>query len=160
VLAHARARLVSARAGATAYIDADLRVPESILDSPRLRDTLDLSRPVALSIIGILHFIPDGDDPVGIVRTLMNALPPGSYLALTHATSDFAADSERIAETYRARGIPTQPRGRAEVERFVTSLELVEPGLQAVHRWRPDDASADGLAGSEISVYGALARKT
>ncbi|ABW12495.1 protein of unknown function DUF574 [Parafrankia sp. EAN1pec] len=87
VLAHARALLASSPQGRTVYLDADLRDPESILDSPQLRETLDLTQPVALSLVAILHFIK-GDEPYAIVRRLLDALPAGSYLVLTHGTAD------------------------------------------------------------------------
>jgi S-adenosyl methyltransferase len=160
VLVHARALLTSSPEGVSAYVDADLRQPARILASPQLTDTLDLSRPVALSLISIVHFLPDSDDPYGIVATLMDALPSGSYLALTHVTGDFAPEAARRAiEVYRAGGITVQIRDRDEVGRFFVGLDLVEPGVQVIHRWRPEDASGDGLADVDVSVYGALARK-
>lgn len=89
VLAHARALLTSSPEGATAYIDADLRDPERILRHPDLLRTIDLSRPVALMLVAILHFVGDDDDPYAVVTRLLDALPPGSYLAASHATHDY-----------------------------------------------------------------------
>ncbi len=88
VLTHARALLTSSDEGATAYIDADVRNPEKILSDPAVQNTLDLSQPVALLLVAILHFIEDDDDPYGIVKRLFSALPAGSYLVLSHATFD------------------------------------------------------------------------
>jgi S-adenosyl methyltransferase len=82
VLVHARALLTSTAQGATTYLDADLREPDKIIDSPELRDIIDFSRPVALILAAILHFIPDEDDPYGIVAWLVGALPQGSYLVM------------------------------------------------------------------------------
>jgi len=157
VLAHARALLTSNPAGRTAYLDADLCQVRAILDSPELHDTLDLSRPVAVSVNAIPHFFPDDDDPFTIIRTILDAVPTGSYLSLTHTTPDFdPAAAEQGAQAYRDRGIPTQLRSREEIARFFDGLELVEPGIQPVHRWRPGaDASAD-VTHAQISIYGAV----
>ena len=92
VLAHARALLTSSHEGKTAYVDADLKDPGGILSSPALRDTLDLNRPVGLMLIAIMHFVPDQDEPYSIVRSLLDALPSGSYLALSHLTGDLDPD--------------------------------------------------------------------
>ncbi|MDT3440700.1 MULTISPECIES: SAM-dependent methyltransferase [unclassified Pseudofrankia] len=160
VLAHARALLVGKPEGRTAYIDADLREPEKILGSPTLLETLDLSEPVALSVIAILHFIPDSDDPLGLMRRYLDALPSGSFLAITHVTPDFAPEEARqVTEIYRARGIPLQARTRAEVGRFFDGLELVEPGVQVVHRWRPDAGTDLSATDAQVNLYGGLARK-
>jgi hypothetical protein len=160
VLAHARALLTGTAAGRTAYLDADLRDPTKILGSAELAETLDLSRPVALSLIALFHFIPDSDDPYGLVRTHLDALPAGSYLALTNFTGDFAPEEAAHAvEVYQRRGIPARERTRAEVERFFDGLELVEPGVQAVHRWRAESPTAGDPTDAQVSVYGAVAHK-
>jgi hypothetical protein len=86
--AHAHALLASSREGKTAYMAADLTDPDSIVSSPILRETFDLNRPVALLLIAIMHFVPDQDEPYEIVRSLLDALPSGSYLALSHLTGD------------------------------------------------------------------------
>jgi SAM-dependent methyltransferase len=162
VLVHAQALMKSTAEGRTAYIDADLRDPEAILASPRLHETLDLSRPVVLSLIAIVHFVLDEDDPQGIVRRLLRELAPGSVLALTVFTGD--SNPERVAgvgREYNARGIPLQIRDRAEAERFFEGLDLVDPGVTLVHRWRP---ALPPVAGGEvrdpdIAMYGGVAIK-
>jgi len=160
VLAHARALLTSSPEGRTAYLDADVRDPDRILTSPELRDTLDLTRPVALSLVAICHFIPDEDDPFGIVRKLVDALPSGSALVLTYLTADFAPDDvARLAQVYRAQGISITPRGRDEVLRFFEGLDLVDPGLQPLHRWRPDDTTPTDLTDAQVGGYAAVALK-
>ncbi|WP_261568997.1 SAM-dependent methyltransferase [Frankia gtarii] len=158
VLTHARALLTSSPQGRTAYLDADLRDPARILTAPELRNTLDLTEPVALSLIAILHFVPDDADPYGIVRRLLDALPSGSFLALTHATADFDPAALELAEKYREQGISAVARNRVEVARFFDGLELVDPGVQAVHHWRPDSTVPD-LTDAQVSIYGALGRK-
>ena len=140
VLAHARALMASTPEGATTYIHADLRDPDALLGSAELRRVLDLSRPVALSLIAVLHFVPDADDPWSLVARYLDALPAGSHLVITHATMELlsGAQIERVAEIYRKAGIQTTTRSLAQVERFFTGLELVEPGVGPLLDWRPD----------------------
>ncbi|ETA00578.1 hypothetical protein CcI6DRAFT_03968 [Frankia sp. CcI6] len=158
VLVHARALLTGTPEGRIAYLNADLREPGKILASAEVRDTLDLSRPIALSLIAIMHFLPDSDDPYGLVRRYLDALPSGSYLAFTHCTADAApGEAGRLVEVYRQRGIPLTTRTRAEVERFFDGLELVEPGVQIVHRWRAE-VTPDGPTDAQVSWYGGVAR--
>ncbi|MGH3282945.1 MAG: SAM-dependent methyltransferase, partial [Trebonia sp.] len=96
VLAHARALLADSPGGKTAYVDADLRDPAEIVR--QAAQTLDFSKPVAVLLIAVLHFIPDSDDPYRIVATLMDAVPPGSYLAIAHGASDVGSDNMPEAE--------------------------------------------------------------
>ncbi len=160
VLTHARALLTSTPQGQTAYLDADIRDPAAILDSPELRETLDLARPVALSLVAIFHFVFDEEDPHAIVRRLVEALPSGSYLVLTHGTADFDPDAEAFAAAYRKRGLPFQLRTHTQVERMFDGLELVEPGLLLAHRWRPDDDRSIPLRDAQVGIYGGVARKS
>ncbi|EIV94324.1 SAM-dependent methyltransferase [Frankia sp. QA3] len=159
VLTHARALLTGTPAGRTAYLDADVRDVKRILTAPEIVDTLDLSRPVALSLLAVGHFLPDSDDPGGIVRRLVDALPAGSYLVLSHLAPDHDPSIEAGAKAYRARGIPLRPRTRAEVEALFDGLELLDPGLVSVHRWRPDAAVPADLTDAQVSAYGAIGRK-
>ncbi len=159
VLTHARALLASTPQGRTAYLDADLRDIDRILAAPQLHSTLDLTRPVALSVIAIFHFIPDADNPYGIVRRLLDALPSGSYLVLTHGTGDYDPDADRGMNTFRQTGIPFQLRSRSEVERFFDGLELVDPGVQLAHRWRPDNPDTRALTDAQVNIYGGVGRK-
>ncbi len=141
VIAHARA-LMTGNGGETAFILADLREPEAILADPELLQTLDPSHPVALMLVAILMYFRDVEDPYGIVARLLDGLPSGSYLALTHPTADFdaAAMAGAVAAAEHS-GITLVPRSRAEVEGFFTGagLDLVEPGVVPVVAWRPDD---------------------
>ncbi|MGA5703050.1 SAM-dependent methyltransferase [Peterkaempfera bronchialis] len=159
VLAHARALMMSTASGRTAYVEADLREGERILEAGSLTAVLDLGRPVALVLGAILHFLPDVADPYGIVRRLIGRLATGSYLVVSHVTGDWAPELwARITETYHLGGIPLQVRSRSEVARFFHGLDLIEPGLKPVHWWHPsDEAGADpGLAA--VSCYGGVAR--
>ncbi len=163
VLVHARALLTSHPAGRTAYLDADLRDPAAILAADEVRETLDLRQPVALSLIAIMHFVEDADDPFGIVAQLLDGLPSGSALILSHVTADHDPAVSEVASLYRTGGIPTAVRSKAEVRGFFGGLDLVRPGVAVVHRWRPDPAVAavgdGGLSDAEVSVYGAVALK-
>jgi len=159
VLAHAHARLTSASQGRVAYIHADMRDTDSITTAPDLTATLDLSQPVALSILATLHFIPDDDQAYELVRRYMLPLPPGSFLALSMGTADYAPQGERLAVSVsRAQGIPVRSRTRAEVSAFFDGLELIEPGVVPVHQWRPD-ADAAEVHDSEVTLYCGVARK-
>ncbi|WP_461010399.1 SAM-dependent methyltransferase [Streptomyces capparidis] len=159
VLVHARALMSSTPEGRTAYIDADVRDPDSILGAPQLRDTLDLTEPVALSLVAILHFVLDEDDPRGIVDRLMRELAPGSFLALSIFTGDTnPAQVEAVGQEYNRRGIPLRIRNRAETERFFEGLELIDPGVALVHHWRPDERT-EGVRDSDIAMYAGVARK-
>jgi hypothetical protein len=159
VLAHARALLTSNAEGSTAYIHADLRQPEKILADPRLMATLDLSEPVALMMFGVLHFIPDDDDPYTIVSRLLTALPSGSYLAIQHPTRDFYAENVGADRSYRNAGISFQYRSREEFGRFVAGLELVPPGLVPMIEWRADSEPGPRPSATEAGAYAALGRK-
>ncbi len=156
VLLHAQALLRSTPQGATDYLQADLRDPDVILD--RAAAVLDFSQPVAVMLLGVLHLIQDSEDPWGIVARLMAATPPGSYLTISHPAIDIhpaQADAQRV---YNERvSTPQTLRTREQVARFLTGLELVEPGLVQVHQWRPDpgDFAPEGV----VSAHGAVARK-
>lgn len=158
VLAHARALMATAPEGATAYLERDATAPRTILTSPDLTDVLDLSQPVGLSMIALLHFIEH--DAENVVQTFLDALAPGSYLVICAATADFDPDQIATARAiYRARGITAQDRSRAEFARFFSGVELVDPGIVPPHRWRPDIAEVPGSYDADVSCYAAVARK-
>src|SRR5450755_413667 len=159
VLTHARALLTSNPGGATAYIHADLRDPDKILGDPRLLSTLDLSQPVALTVLGVLHFIPDEDDPWDIVGRLVAALPSGSYLAVQHPTRDFYPEGAGNDRAYRNAGIAFQYRTKDQFARFLTGLELVPPGIQLMSEWRAEDEPQPRPAAAEVGAYAAIGRK-
>lgn len=159
VLVHARALLTSTPEGKTAYIDADLRDPDAIIDAPQLRETLDLSQPVALCLMAILHFIVDEDQTHRIIDRLMGPLASGSALALSTTTTDSAPEEvARGHAAFRAQGIDVKARSRAEVERLFRGLNLVDPGVVLVHQWHPDEA-ARALPDSHVHLYGGVALK-
>jgi hypothetical protein len=138
VLVHARALMVSGERGRTAYIDADLRAPQKILSDPTLTETLDLGRPVGLLLVAILMLLADQDDPWGRVATLLDALPSGSYVAITHPGQDFNPEAmAAVVAAATGGGMTLVPRVRADVARFFDGWELVEPGCVPVLAWRP-----------------------
>ena len=159
VLRQARTLMPGGGPGRTAYIDADMRDPDGILSDPAFRATLDLDEPVGLLVIGMLHFILEDDDDHGLIERLLAPLPPGSYLAATIGTADFAPkEVGRVAREYERRGMPMQLRTQAEAASFYEGLDLVDPGVVQVHHWRPrpDDDTVDDR---DIAMYGGVARK-
>jgi O-methyltransferase involved in polyketide biosynthesis len=151
VLAHARALLTSSPEGKTDYIEADLRETDTILSAAAR--TLDFSKPVAILLLAVLHFIPDEDDPYAIVRKLMDAVPSGSFLVIVHAPSD--RSPEEMAEQtrrYNESGAELmRPRSQEEILRFFTGLELIGPGVAPLSEWLPAGqaapASGEAVAG-------------
>jgi O-methyltransferase involved in polyketide biosynthesis len=158
VLTHARALLTSTPQGATDYIDADLRDPDKILEAAAR--TLDFSRPIALMLMGILGHIGDYDEARSIVKRLLDALPPGSYLALNDGTDVISKAFAEAQQRYNESGaIPYQLRSPEQIAGFFDGLELVQPGVVSVPRWRPDLAKADGGPPAEVDAFGGIGRK-
>jgi hypothetical protein len=156
VLAHATSLLAGSPEGATQYIDGDLRDASVILRAAA--GTLDFTRPAALMLVGILHLIQDSEDPYRIVASLMDALPPGSYLVISHPASDINASQAEAQRRYNERvSTPQTLRTRDEVARFFEGLDLVPPGIVYVHAWRPDPGDVPPEGG--VSAYGGVARK-
>jgi hypothetical protein len=156
VLAHARALLVGRPEGTTDYLDADLRETEKILD--HARGLLDFSQPVAVMLVAVLHLIGPEDHPHSIVSQLVDAVPPGSYLLLSHVASDI--EPEKMAEMgKRLNRLLAQKgfyRNQAEVTQFFTGLELLEPGVVPVQHWR-QDSEIEGAR--RAAMWGGVARK-
>ena len=156
VLTHARALLTSNPAGATDYIDADLRHPLRILEGAAR--TLDFERPVAVMLMAILQHVSDDDDPYQVVATLRDALPPGSYLALSHPARDIDAEAmakmAQVLNQMMAEKVTF--RDHDEVARLFDGLELVEPGLVQASKWRPFSAAE---AASPAALWAGVALK-
>ncbi|MFJ7085387.1 SAM-dependent methyltransferase [Streptomyces griseus] len=152
VLRHAEALLVSSPEGATDYLHADVREPEAILE--QARKVLDFDRPIALSLIALMHFLRDEEDPYGITRTLVGALAPGSFLVLSHGTADQHPElREETEKAYRKGAIALRMRTRAEVEPFFEGLELVAPGLVPAAEWYQEQpAPAQERSGFYVGV--------
>jgi hypothetical protein len=160
VLVHARALLTSAPQGRTAYLQADIRDPETILTAPATRDLLDFSQPVGLLLLGILHLLADADKPADIVAALVDGLPPGSYVVASHLTTQH--DRERTAAgqaVMRDAGMTMQKRDSDVFAGLAFSgLDLVPPGVVLVSEWRPE-ASPPRPTPAEVNIYGGVARK-
>ncbi|WP_394428428.1 SAM-dependent methyltransferase [Streptomyces sp. SGAir0957] len=155
VLRHAEALLVSTPEGRTDYIQADVRDPKAILE--HARTILDFDRPIALSLIALMHFISDEQHPYDIVSTLVDALPSGSHLVLSHASSDiFPELSDQVTAEYAKGGIKLGFRTRDGVARFLEGLDPVEPGLVTAPEWyRAEPAPRAESSG----IYAVVARK-
>ncbi|WP_374985606.1 SAM-dependent methyltransferase [Streptomyces fradiae] len=157
VLTHARALLTGTPQGATEYVDADAHHPEAILAAAGR--TLDLGRPVAVMMLGILNFVLDTDEARRIVRTLMAAVPSGSHLVLTHPTADpelGGEDNVAAMEFWNANATPPiTARTREEFTSFLEGLEVLEPGVVSCSRWRPGPDRQPPV----VAQFGAVARK-
>jgi hypothetical protein len=139
VVNHARALLLDS--DSVTAVQADIRDPDSILTHPDVTGLIDFSRPVAVLFVAVLHGIPDRDDPAGIARAFAGRLSPGSYLILSHLTSE-GHSPELVAqkeEVFARSTAPVLYRSRAEILRMFNGFSLVEPGLTAVTRWRGDE---------------------
>jgi hypothetical protein len=157
VLTHAQAFLTSTPQGQADFIMADLREPEVILNDPMLAKTLDLDQPVALMLVAILMYFHDHENPQDWVSTLLDALPSGSYLTITHPSADFDAEGfHTAAAAARSAGITLVSRSKAGVEGLFDGLELVEPGVVPILNWRPEDEPEDPNA---AYFWGGMGRK-
>jgi hypothetical protein len=160
VMVHARALLTSSPEGRTAYIEADLNEPRRILNDPVVASTLDMSQPVALMLIAVLHFVPGHGRAKPLVRELVDALPTGSYVVATHATQDFGTlEQQRLYQQLLDEGkSDVWTRSRAEFTELFDGLELVEPGVVPASEWRPEpDATIPPP--SDINIWAAAGRK-
>jgi hypothetical protein len=169
VLAHARALLTGTPEGVTRYVEADVHDPGRILSAPEVEATLDFSKPVALSLIALCHFVP-GDEVYDIIDTLLAPLAPGSFLVMTHLSPDFAPDMvEGTVAAYRQSGIEMEARSYDGVARFFRDMDVIEPGIVAIDDWHaggvapalPDDVSTldTGATAPPAAGYAAVGRK-
>ncbi|MFI6604718.1 SAM-dependent methyltransferase [Nonomuraea sp. NPDC050536] len=135
VLTHSRALL--GRSPGVTVQEGDLRRPEDVM--AHAADVLDLSRPIALLVVSLLHFVTDGEDPAGIVHRYRDLLPAGSYIVLTHVAPDTMPNkADDVSAVYRNATSPFTPRRRAEFETFLDGFEILEPGIVNTREWRPD----------------------
>ncbi|MBE1488187.1 SAM-dependent methyltransferase [Plantactinospora soyae] len=155
VLVHARALLASSPEGATNYVQADLNDPEAILREARR--TLDFDQPVAITLLGIMHFILDDERAREVVRELVAAVPSGSYLAIAHGCHDInRVEADNIVSFWNEHGTPKIVyRSSAEIARFFDGLDLLPPGVVSCSRWRPGPNDPD----IDVNQYCGVARK-
>ncbi|MEU1283988.1 SAM-dependent methyltransferase [Kitasatospora sp. NPDC005856] len=159
VLTHARALMAGSGPGRTTVIQADLREPAALLDAVRAVELLDFSRPVGLVLAAVLHFLRDEDRPHRALTAVLDALPAGSHLVLSHGTADFIPSEirDRVTGVYDKATAPLVGRSREEVRAFFDGLDLLDPGVTTVPLWRPDTAPGPGA--DRVSMYGGVARK-
>jgi hypothetical protein len=160
-IVHVHANALLTGSGATGVVLADLRDPAAILADPGLRALIDFTQPVALLLVAILHFITDHEDPAGIMATLRDALPDGSYLTLSHATLDFHPPevARQAVATYENATAPFVPRPLTQVTAFFDGFHLVEPGLVQAPLWRPDSRPPRPRDLEKIGIYVGVGRK-
>lgn len=161
VLTHAQALLRSTPEGATDYVHGDVRDPDTVL---RLAaETLDFSRPVALSLIALTHYLgdePDGDHACALLKRYVSALAPGSHLILSQVTADLNPEAiAKVADQFRSAGTPFYPRSLPEFSRFFEGLEILGPGVIQVTGWRPGAEDVATQAEGIVPVYAGVARK-
>ncbi|WP_462203029.1 SAM-dependent methyltransferase [Frankia sp. CcWB3] len=145
-------------------LQADVRQPASILGSSAVAELLDLSQPIAVLMVTVLHFVPDSDDPAGIIDSFREAMAPGSYLAISHVIADErAVEINQASKVYDETPTGVTPRSRAEIAGLLRGYDLVDPGLVYLPAWRPDAAGmgADPLAGNPVrsTVLAAVGRR-
>jgi SAM-dependent methyltransferase len=155
VLVHARALLTSGPQGVCDYVEADLRNTPAVLAGAA--QTLDLARPVAVLLLAVLHFLADTDDPAGVVAALARRLAPGSFVAISHLTGDFAPGPVTAGvEAYNSL-VPTTltPRSHTQVSALFGGLPLVPPGVVPITEWR----AATGPSPQTADLYAGVARR-
>ena len=153
-------RAILARSDNAIAIQADLRRPREILDNPQLQSMLDLSRPAALLLVAVLHFFPDADAPAALVAQLRDALAPGSYVVISHGTTDGQpAGVAEAMDYYNQTTAPFRPRTYAEVRAFFDGLELIDPGLVRIPLWRPDQREDARKQPDRIAGYAGVGYK-
>ena len=139
-------------------VHADLRDPETVLSGPQVAGFLDLSRPIALLMFASLPFVPDQDDPAAIVATYRDATAPGSYLALSHGTSDYRPEAvRRVEDVYTQASYAMRLRSRKDINAMMDGYDLLEPGLVDVIHWRPEPQSSPDPLGADVGRYSMLA---
>jgi SAM-dependent methyltransferase len=159
-IVHVHANALLTGNGSTRIVLADLREPEAILGHPKVAELIDFGQPVGLLLVAILHFVTDDEDPMRIVSTLRDALPPGSYLALSHGTGDFRPEAaEQAAVVYDQATSAATLRSHARVAALFEGWDLVEPGLVQVPLWRPDGKPPRPKELSKAWIYGGVARR-
>jgi hypothetical protein len=156
VLRHAHALLTSTPEGVTDYIEADAHDPAAIIEGAAR--TLDFDEPVAITMLGILNFVMDTDEAVSIVGRLLDAVPAGSYLVVSHPTTEVDGEAMTAAvEYWNSQGSARMTlRSRADLLRLFDGVELLEPGVVSCSRWRPDDSDKEIV---DVTHFAGVGRK-
>ncbi|MBL1065893.1 SAM-dependent methyltransferase [Streptomyces sp. 7-21] len=157
VLVHGNALL--ARDASTCVVQGDIREPRAVLEHPETQGLIDFDEPVAVLAVAVLHFVGDDEDPDGIVRTLREAVCPGSHLILSHATADLAPEAALgVQEAYRVQGVPLTLRSKERFTEFFAGTELIDPGVQVVSDWRAEEPADQRPSHADVSWYGGIGR--
>ena len=155
-IAHSTVLLADVPEATAVY--ADLRDPDAVLGNPQVSGFLDLTRPLALLMYASLPFVPDEDGPVGIVASYRDATAPGSYLALSHGTSDYRPTAvQRVEKVYTQASHAMRLRSRPDISAMMDGYELLEPGLVDIIHWRPEPLSPPDPLGGDVTRYSMLA---
>ncbi|MEW9530484.1 SAM-dependent methyltransferase [Microbispora sp. NPDC049125] len=150
VLAHSRAM---SGATCTVTVEGDLRRPEEIMADDGLRSVIDLSEPVAILLVAVTHFLPDGDRPEEKIARLCDAVPPGSYLVMSHATDEERAGAAHLgASVYRGTNVTMTLRDRERIRELFDGFKIKEPGLVPLDDWHPED-EAPPMRGRDMPVW-------
>lgn len=154
---HSR-HLVSDVSDRVGVVQADLRRPEAVLGDPVTQRLIDFRRPVGILMVAVLHFVPDSDDPRGVLAVYRDAVPPGSGLVISHMThpAEMTEEVERTVKTYSSSAAPLTFRSKSEIEELFTGWWLTDPGVVGVLQWHP---SSPGSVGPDIPGLVGVATK-
>ena len=153
VAVHGRALLA---ADNTRIVTADMRKPETVLDNPATLELIDFGEPLAILFVAVFHFMPQHDDPAGVVAAFRERQAPGSYVTIAHLTTDGMSEKEQHGWLAGFDGATNQLalRGEQEIRELFDGYEMVEPGLVRPHQWRPEN---DGSPRT-TSLFGGIGR--
>ncbi|AOS63277.1 SAM-dependent methyltransferase [Actinoalloteichus hymeniacidonis] len=155
-IAHSR-QLLESNPKATAVL-ADAREPEALLDNADLRAHLDFDQPVAVLMVALLHFVPDADDPAGLVRSYRDVLAPGSLLVISHGTTDGVPEVAALADQYKHSANPATMRSREQVTAMMDGFEILPPGVVFSAAWQPDDEPGE-VRPEQSGAYAVVGRR-
>jgi hypothetical protein len=159
-VAAAHSRTILENVDNTAIVQADLLDVDDVLDAPETRRLLDYSQPIAVMMVALVHFVPEGDKPREVIRRYHDRLPAGSHLGFSHVTGDdYPQGTEGLVKLYENSTNPVTLRTRSEVAELVSDFELVDPGIVYVPEWHPDDPEDVPDKPEESIVYGLVGRK-
>jgi hypothetical protein len=157
-IVHVHASALLSGTGTTGIVLADLREPEAILAHPKIRELIDFAQPLAVLLVAIMHFVTDEENPGRIVRVFRDAMPPGSYLVLSHGTGDHHTEEKagHAAGVYQRATAPLVLRSRSRIEELFDGFTLIEPGLVQTPLWRPEQPRRKGKNLPGTGIYAGI----